>query len=125
VGTDLCAVRRLARQLAAPDRGTIPTVFQPAEIARCDARLEPARAYAAAFAVKEAVIKALARAGGQGTFWQDIEVGDDVHGRCAVVLRGRLLALAQALGVEQIHVSSAHDRDYAVACAIAMGPAAR
>jgi holo-[acyl-carrier protein] synthase len=121
LGVDLCAVARLDRQLAAEDRGVIPSIFVAAEIARCDAHRYRARAYAAVFAAKEAVIKSLARARGQGTFWLDIEVGDDAHGRPVVTLRGRLRALAEGLGVRRIHVSHAHDRDHAVACAIVTG----
>ncbi len=125
LGTDLCAVSRLERELAAPERGFVDAVFLPAEIARCCAHRYPARRLAACFAAKEAVIKALARTGGQGTFWQDIEVGDDARGGPSVVLHGRLAALAEALGVRRIHVSHAHDRDHAVACAIVTGRPAR
>ena len=121
LGTDLCAVSRLDRQLAARDGGVIASIFVAAEIARCSAHHHPARAFAAVFAAKEAVIKSLARARGQGTFWLDIEVGDDAHGRPVVTLQGRLRAHAEGLGVRQIHVSHAHDRDHAVACAIVTG----
>jgi holo-[acyl-carrier protein] synthase len=119
LGSDLCAVARLERELAEPARGFLAQVFLPAEVARAKARRHPARELAACFAVKEAVIKSLARAGGQGTFWRDIEVGDDGRGCPVAILRGRLHALARGAGVRRIHVSSAHDRDYATACAIA------
>lgn len=119
LGSDLCAVARMERELAAPGRGLLASVFLPAEMARAKARRHPARELAACFAVKEAVIKSLARAGGQGTFWQDIEVGDDGRGHPVVALRGRLHALAQQAGVHRFLVSSARSRDYATACAVA------
>lgn len=119
LGADLCAVPRLERALASPDDAFLAAVFLPAELARARAHRHPARALAAGFAAKEAVIKSLARTGGQGTFWQDIEIGDDGRGRQTVILRGRLRELARQLGVGRVLVSSAHDRDYATACAIA------
>jgi holo-[acyl-carrier protein] synthase len=119
LGVDLCAVPRLERELADPRRGFLAQVFLPAEVARAKAHRHPARALAACFAAKEAVIKALARAGGQGTFWQDIEVQDDGRGRPVVILKGRLHALAHQAGLRRVHVSCAHGRDYATACAIA------
>lgn len=125
LGTDLCAVRRLRRDIARSDDAALTAVFRTSERARCERHRDPARAYAACFAAKEAVIKALARSGGRGTFWQDIEIGDDGHGRPAVTLHGRIADLARDLGVRRIRLSHAHSQDYATACAIVSGrPAA-
>ena len=125
LGADLCAVARLSRELATPDREFLTAVFGAAEIARCSTHRHPARAFAACFATKESLIKALARAGGQGTFWQDIEVGEGARGCPTVTLRGRLGDLARGLGVDAIHLSCAHCRDYATACVIVTGQPAR
>jgi holo-[acyl-carrier protein] synthase len=125
LGVDLCAVPRMAREIGPSPSDFLAAVFLPGEAARCRAHPHPARAFAACFAGKESVIKALARAGGQGTFWQDIEIGEDARGRATVSLRGRLGDLARNLGIDRVHLSSAHDRDYAVACAIATGRPAR
>ena len=125
LGIDLCAVARMSRELAAPDREFLSAVFLAAEIKRCRAHRYPARAFAACFAAKESLIKALARAGGQGTFWQDIKVGEDARGCPTVTLRGRLGDLARGLGVHGIHLSHAHCRDYATACVIVTGQPAR
>jgi len=122
LGVDLCRVARLARELAAENQDFLAAVFRPAEIARCRRRPHPAQAFAACFAAKEAVIKSLAAGEGQGTFWQDIEIGDRGRGQATVALHGRLAGLAERLGVRSLRVAWAHDRDYAVACAIASGP---
>jgi len=123
LGTDLCAVARLERELAREHSEVLVAVFRPDEHRRCLARPHAARAYAACFAAKEAVIKALAEARGQGTFWQDIEIGDDDSRHPVVDLQGRLADLARGLGVERIHISWAHGREYATACAIVSGSA--
>ena len=125
LGADLCAVARMSRELAAPGGDFLAAVFLAAEIKRCRAHRYPARAFAACFAAKESLIKALARAGGQGTFWQDIEVGEDARGCPTATLRGRLGDLARGLGVNRIHLSHAHCRDYATACVIVTGQPAR
>lgn len=116
-GTDLCAIDRLARALAAPDRDVLTAMFTRAEIAAGFAGREPAGMLAACFAAKEAVVKALAAAGGQGLFWRDIEVLT-VRGRPRVNLRGRLGDLAAQLGVRRILVSHARCRCYAMASAL-------
>jgi len=121
IGTDLCTVARLDRELSLPHSDFIASVYLPREITGFDRGPNRARRLAACFAAKEAVIKALADAGGQGTFWQDIEIGDDGHGRPAVILHGRIGELARKLGVRRILLSHAHADVYATACAIVSG----
>ena len=55
-----------------------------------------------------AVVKALAAAGGQGSFWQDIEIIHEQDGRPHLELGGRLRELAEGLGVRTLHVSLTH-----------------
>lgn len=120
LGADLCAVARFDRELQRPASDLLDAVFLPAERVRCARHPHPARAFAACFAAKEAVIKALAPVGGQGTFWRDIEIEESGGGQ-AVTLHGRLAALARDAGVGRVVVSWAHCGDYATACAVASG----
>ncbi len=121
IGIDQCEVRRLSRQLESPADEFIAAVFRPGEIAYCTAKHSPAEHFAARFAAKEAVLKALAAAGGQGTFWQDIEISNDPDGRPRLELNGRLRQLAAELGVQNIHVSLTHTAELAAAVVIAEG----
>jgi holo-[acyl-carrier protein] synthase len=120
VGIDLCDVRRMQRQLEADD-GFAATVFLPDEIAYCSPKHHPAQHYAARYAAKEAVVKALATAGGEGTFWLDIEIVRRPDGQPCAALRGRLRDLADDLGVAGIHLSLTHTDDTAAAVAIVEG----
>lgn len=120
LGTDLCAVARIARELTADRSDVLTAVFNDEELAHARAHRHPARTLAAIWAAKEAVIKALAPAGGQGTFWRDITITETGRGP-AVRLHGRLADLAGAAGIRRVLVSTAHGRDYATACAIASG----
>jgi holo-[acyl-carrier protein] synthase len=121
IGIDQCEVGRMQRQLAAAEDGFVTSVFLPDEISYCTNKHRPAKHFAARFAAKEAAIKALASAGGQGTFWHDIEITSEPDGRPLLVLSGRLGELADRLGVCSLHVSLTHTADLAAAVVIAEG----
>ena len=121
IGIDQCDVRRMSRQMDSPEDEFVTSVFNPAEIAYCTQKHRPAEHFAARFAAKEAVLKALAGAGGEGTFWQDIQIVNEPSGRPQVALDGRLRVLADELGVRTIHVSLTHTAELAAAVVIAEG----
>lgn len=64
------------------------------------------------FAAKEATIKAL-QLGDKGIGWREIEVRKLADGDCAIALHGRVAAIAEAKGLEQIVLSMSHDGGYA------------
>lgn len=119
IGIDLCDVERMRRQLETPAAGLVAAVFLPAEIAYCSPKRRPEEHFAARFAAKEAVVKALAAAGGEGVFWQEVEIVRTPGGQPTVVLHGRLRALATDLGVRRIHLSLTHTAGAAAAVAVA------
>lgn len=114
VGVDVMEIDRFAASLARRPR-LAERCFTPAEAAYCASRAHPPQHFAARFAAKEAVGKAL----GIGmTRWREVEV---VRGRGAptIVLHGRYARRAADLGVARIHVSLTHGRDSAIAFAVA------
>jgi len=111
-------VRRLARELDAPQRGFAAAVFTPAELAACRGGPHAARRLAERFAAKEAVLKALAFTDGRGTFWQDVEITRRGQGPAAVRLQGRLEELAARHAAGRIHLSLAAAGHHALAVAI-------
>lgn len=104
VGIDLFDVARIRRELEGRDPGLREELFTPAEIACCERRRSPARHYAARFAAKEAVFKALSHAERRFVAWREVEVGGDGR-RPGVVLHGSTRARAEALGVRRIRLS--------------------
>ncbi|MFN0064422.1 MAG: holo-ACP synthase [Myxococcaceae bacterium] len=73
LGMDVCSVERMRKILEGPRAARfLERVYTPAERAVCDARADAASAYAARFAAKEALVKALGAP--PGLRWQDIEV---------------------------------------------------
>jgi holo-[acyl-carrier protein] synthase len=116
VGIDLIEIDRIERALARHPRFA-ERCFTPAEQAYCESRAYPPQHFAARFAAKEAVGKAL----GIGmTRWQEAEV---VRGRGAptVILAGRCLQRASMLGVVEVMLSLTHSRGMAAAVAILRG----
>ena len=114
VGVDAIEISRFAEALARRPR-LAERCFTPAEAAYCASRPFPPQHFAARFAAKEAVGKAL----GTGvTRWRDVEV---VRGRGAprVRLSGIYAQRARSLGVPEVLVTLSHSRTLAVAVAVA------
>jgi holo-[acyl-carrier protein] synthase len=113
VGIDLIEIDRIERALERHPRFA-QRCFTPAEEAYCMSRRYPPQHFAARFAAKEAIGKAL----GIGmTRWQEAEV---VRGRGAptAILSGRCLRRAGDLGVVEVMLSLTHSRGMAAAVAI-------
>jgi holo-[acyl-carrier protein] synthase len=116
LGVDAIEIERFAAALARRPR-LAERCFTEAEAAYCRARAFPAQHFAARFAAKEAVGKAL----GVGmTRWREVEVVRE-RGAPAILLHGRYASRAAALGVEAVAVSLTHSRTLAVAVALATG----
>jgi holo-[acyl-carrier protein] synthase len=118
VGVDLCEVDRMRRTLARTP-GFAGRVFTQAEQDYCRRARDPAERFAARFAAKEAVLKALSAGLGACPF-RDIEVVRARSGAPAVVLHGAAAGLAAERGVAGWRVSLTHTRTTAEAVAIAL-----
>lgn len=119
VGVDVVEIDRFAAALARRPR-LAERCFTPAEAAYCLSRRFPPQHFAARFAAKEAVGKAL----GIGmTRWRDVEVARGC-GAPGILLHRRYARRAEELGVVRVHVSLTHGRDTAVAFAVAEAPEA-
>ena len=110
VGVDLIEIPRIARALERYP-GFRERCFTDAERAYCDGRPHPAQHYAARFAGKEAVGKAL----GSGVHftWREIEIAG--RPKPGVRLSGRTRAWAERVGAGRIELSMTHSRELATA----------
>jgi holo-[acyl-carrier protein] synthase len=118
VGTDIVAVSRIAALIR--DRGPVflQRWFTPVEIAYCTAKAVPSRHFAARFAAKEAVVKALPFAWDGPLPWRSVEIVNEAGGKPVVRLSGRILAAARLAGVDTVRISMSHCDDYATAVAM-------
>ncbi len=117
IGTDIIDINRIKRAIeknpSFPDR-----IFTPAEIAYCLSKANPYQSYAARFAAKEAVMKAIGTGWDGRINWQDIEVLNSDLGVPYIVTYNATNAFIQANKIEKIHISLSHEREYAIAYAI-------
>jgi holo-[acyl-carrier protein] synthase len=118
VGTDIVAVVRVAALIR--DRGTafLERWFTAREIDYCSSKAVPSRHFAARFAAKEAVAKALPMAWDGPLPWRSIEIVNDPRGAPSAGLCGALRDAATRAGVSEIRVSLSHCDEYAVAFAL-------
>src|SRR5215472_4822972 len=87
LGMDVCSVERIARVLSGPNGSRFrERVFTPAEVQTCRVRSDPPTAYAARFAAKEALVKALGAP--HGIRWRDMEVVKATNGAPGFALGG-------------------------------------
>jgi holo-[acyl-carrier protein] synthase len=97
-------------------------VFTEAEREHCNKRRDPFPSFAARFAAKEAVIKALSSGWGSGVRFKEIEVVLVERGAPLIKLHGGARERSSSLGVNKVFISLTHEADMAIAQAVATGP---
>ena len=112
VGIDLVDIKVFKERL---DSKMIEDLFLPGEMEYCTSRARPWESYAARFAAKEAVFKALGRGLSHGMGWKDVEVVRDHRGAVYVLLGGNAARAAEELSVKSIWLSLSHTRTSAIA----------
>lgn len=118
IGIDIIEVPRIAAQLS-KDQRFKHRLFTDGEITYCEAKRFKAQNYAARFAAKEALLKALGTGLSGRMKWTDIEVVHDDTGRPEIRVTGGVKRIVEKAGVSNIHVSVSHVRDLAVAVVVA------
>ena len=123
VGVDVVSVAEVSAALNRFGDRYVRRIFTAHEAAYCQAAANVAGArFAARFAAKEAVVKAL-EPGCRWTDWRAIEVRRQRSGACALVLRGEAATLADRRGIRHIALSMSHEGNLAVAVVVALGSA--
>ena len=115
IGVDLIEITRIERAFARYP-GFAARVFTDSERAYCNSRPNPAQHYAARFAGKEAVGKALGC--GVRFTWREIEIAG--RPKPEVQLSGRTKAWAEKVRAGRIDLSMTHSKELAAAiCVVA------
>ena len=120
IGIDVVEVERIASSMAEFGERFATRVFTPAERDYCAAQRRPELHFAARFAAKEAVAKALGTGIGKDLGWLDMEIVRKPSGEPEVRLSGAGGEFAERHGIAEIKVSLTHARDYAAASAVVL-----
>jgi holo-[acyl-carrier protein] synthase len=117
VGLDVIEIERVREALERYPRFR-ERCFTEAERAYCDSRANPAQHYAARFAGKEAVGKALGFGVARSFAWKDVEIAG--RPKPSVTLSGKVAAWSHRVGAGELDLSMTHSRGIAAAvCVVA------
>lgn len=119
VGTDITEVARIKKMVQTHPQ-FISTVFTEKEIAYCQGKRNKCQHFAARFAAKESVMKAVGRGWLQGIQWTDIETVTLPTGEPKIEAHGTLKKVMKEKGIRSFAVSLSHCKEYAIATVIAM-----
>jgi holo-[acyl-carrier protein] synthase len=118
IGTDIIEINRIEeainRSLTFRDK-----IFTKREQEYCDARNHARfESYAARYAAKEALFKALGTGYRYGFAFSEVEVMNDALGKPEIEAHGKVLKYLQENNILQIHLSLSHAKENAVAYVI-------
>ena len=119
VGVDMVEIARMRRAME-KNPAFIRRVFTDEERAYCERSGRTAEHYAARFAAREAVLKALGTGFSRGIGPRDVSVARTDSGRPVAVLSGRAAEIAAEQGVQEIALSLSFTRELAIANAVAV-----
>ncbi len=115
IGVDIIEIDRIEKSIAQLGDSFLHKVFTSGEIAYCSAKTTAAQHYAARFAAKEALSKALST-GWAGEFrWKDVEVTNEMSGQPRIELHG---SLKHSLERCSVLVSLSHSASHVVAMVV-------
>jgi holo-[acyl-carrier protein] synthase len=118
IGVDLCDIPRLSKLITEHGDRFLKKVFTASEITYCAQKINGVLNYAARFAAKEALLKALGTGLRAGMNWKDVEVLNDALGKPYFVFYGQI---AEYLGGRKVLLSLAHTDDNALAFVVIAG----
>lgn len=120
IGIDVVEIDRIEQAIERQGDAFLKRLFTERERAYCSRQKRPALHYAARFAAKEAVSKALGTGIGGQAGWLDMEVERAESGAPKMVLTGKAAEFIAREGIAEVQVSLSHAKDYAAANAVAV-----
>lgn len=120
IGIDVVEVQRIASAIERHGEPFLAKLFTPGEREYCESRKIPAIHFAARFAAKEAVSKALGTGIGGNAGLLEMEIVHDASGAPKIQLSGAAERFTRENQITEIQISITHAREYAAANAIAL-----
>jgi holo-[acyl-carrier protein] synthase len=118
IGMDIVDIERLRHALTRQKERFLQRVFTPSEQDFCGSHRDPVPHYAARFAAKEALFKALGTGWAEGITWLDVEVKREQREAPTLSLSGEAEKKSLSLKTARIHLSISHSESSAAAVVI-------
>ena len=118
IGTDILEIERIKKSV--DNNKFMSTYYTVKEIEYINGKKNKAETACAIFCGKEAVSKAIGT-GFSGFMPKDIEILHNLIGKPEVYLSEKAMQIAKKRGIETIHISLTHCKQYAAAFATAEG----
>jgi holo-[acyl-carrier protein] synthase len=118
-GLDIIEIDRIKNSIKKYSPKFERRIFTSTEIDYCQSQGDPAKHFAARFAVKEAVSKCLGTGITGALGFKDMEVINEKTGKPILIMIGKGKELFEKLELKSIHISISHDNTHAIAHAIA------
>lgn len=115
IGIDIVEISRIEDTFTRQGERFRRRVFTDAERDYCESQSAKFASYAARFAAKEAVMKALGTGWTDGVAFREIEVTRNEKGTPSLVLTGRALERMREIGASRTHLSLSHSGNMAIA----------
>ncbi len=113
-GIDIIEIARIQRAIERWEERFLRRVYTEPELKLCHKKPS---SFAARFAGKEAVMKALGT-GTKGISWREIEILAEPSGKPLVYLYGKAREKAEDLGLDKLDISLSDSKEYAIAFVI-------
>ncbi|MFV0604897.1 MAG: holo-ACP synthase [Niabella sp.] len=117
IGLDVIEVERVAEKIE-KEQGFRELVFAPAEIEYCEPKTHKYEHYAARFAAKEALYKALGTGWASGTSYNEIVILGNEAGKPELSFTGETAHTLQHLNLAKIKISLSHLKNIAAAVVV-------
>lgn len=118
IGTDIVEIKSIEKFIKQSERFK-ERVFTANEIRYCEQRKLKFQHYAARFAAKEAVMKALGTGWDKGIQWKHIEVTNESNGKPIIRLTKKAKEVMTSLMIDKMHLTLSHCESWATAFVIA------
>jgi holo-[acyl-carrier protein] synthase len=115
LGVDMVEVGRVKRARERWGERFLNRVFTSEERSYCLRKAFPEQSFAARFAAKEAVLKAIGTGLSGGIGWKDVEIVNNKSGKPEVNLGEKI---TERIGGKKILISISHTKGFAIAYAI-------
>jgi holo-[acyl-carrier protein] synthase len=99
-------------------RQYLETIFTENEMDSCEAKARKYEHYAARYAAKEALLKALGTGWRGGLAYSDIEINNEESGKPKVFVRGKVKNFFDQHKIQRTSISLSHTREIAIAVII-------